>query len=330
MLTRRNVVLGALAAPMVLRPRHAAAQGVQFRISSAAAEQDWLSRALQRFKASIDQALPGQFNISVHVNASLFRQGTEVPALQRGNLEMSTMTTFEIEQQLPQWGALSAGYGFRDYAQMRAALTGPIGAELAASVAERMGIQIVDVVYLGTRQVTLRQAREVRTPADLSGVKLRMPPGPGWLALAKGLGASPVSMGMPEVYLALKSGAIDGQDNPLSIARANNLQEVSQQVVLTAHLVQPVFFAIAKPVWDRMTGAQQAAIRDSARAAAQFNDESRLAEEQEIVAVFERAGLRITRPDLAAFRASVARQYEADGLSARWTPGLLRRMADAS
>jgi TRAP-type C4-dicarboxylate transport system substrate-binding protein len=326
--TRRHALLAALAAPALIRP--ASAQATQFRISTAAVEQDWLSRALLRFKAGIDQALAGQFNVSVHANGSLFRQGTEVPALQRGNLEMSTMTTFEIEQQLPQWGALSSGYGFRDYAQMRAALAGPIGAELTAAVAERMGIQIIAVIYLGTRQLMLRQAREVRTPADLSGVKLRMPPGPGWLALARGLGAAPVSMGMPEVYLAMKSGAIDGQDNPLSIARANKLEEVSQLVVLTSHLVQPVFFAIAKPFWDRMSPAQQSAIREAGRAAAQFNDDGRLAEEQEIVATFERAGLRIARPDLAPFKASVARQYEADGLAARWMPGLLSRMEAAA
>jgi TRAP-type C4-dicarboxylate transport system substrate-binding protein len=324
MLTRR----AAIAAPFLALPA-AAQTAPQFRISTAAVEGDWLSRALARFKEGLDRAIPGQLNTSVHANASLFRQGTEVPALQRGNLEMSTMTTFEIEQQLPQWGALSAGYGFRDAAQLRAALAGPIGAELTSAVAERMGIVIVDFIYLGTRQLMLRERREVRTPADLSGVKLRMPPGPGWLALARGLGATPLSMGMPEVYLAMKSGAIDGQDNPLSIARANKLEEVSQQVVLTSHLIQPVFFAIAKPFWDRLTPPQQAAIRTEARAAAQFNDDGRLAEEQEIVGTFERAGLAIARPDLAPFRAAVARQYETDGLAARWTPGLLARMAAA-
>jgi TRAP-type C4-dicarboxylate transport system substrate-binding protein len=324
MLTRR----AALAAPFLALPA-AAQTAPQLRISTAAVEGDWLSRALVRFKEGLDRALPGQLNVSVHANASLFRQGTEVPALQRGNLEMSTMTTFEIEQQLPQWGALSAGYGFRDPAHLKRVLGGPIGAELASAVAERMGIVIVDHIYLGTRQLMLRERRQVRTPADLAGVKLRMPPGPGWQALAKGLGATPLAMGMPEVYLAMKSGAIDGQDNPLSIARANKLEEVSQLVVLTSHLVQPVFFAFARPFWDRLSAAQQAVMREQARAAAQFNDDGRLAEEGEIVSAFERAGLTIARPDRAPFRAAVARQYEADGLAARWAPGLAARIEAA-
>ena len=86
-----------------------------------------------------------------------------------------------------------------------------------------------------------------------------MPAGPEWLLLGRTLGVSPVPLGMPEVYLALKTGTIDGQENPLSIFNAAKFYEVSEQVVLTAHMVQPVFFAIAKPVWDKLTAAQQKA-----------------------------------------------------------------------
>jgi TRAP-type C4-dicarboxylate transport system substrate-binding protein len=329
MLARRHL-LSALAVPPILKASRAAAQGVQLRISTAAAEQDWLNGALQRFKASIERELPGQLAVSLHANASLFRQGTEVPALQRGNLEMSTMTTFEVEQQMPQFGAFSAGYGFRDYDHLRRVFTGPIGQEYFAAVAERMGIQIIDVIYLGTRQMNLRQVREVRTPADLAGVKLRMPPGPGWQALAKGLGVTPVSMGIPEVYLALKSGAIDGQENPLNITRVNNFHEVTRQIVLTSHLVQPVFFAFAKPFWDRLSAPQQAVLRREARAAAEFNDSGRITDEREMLGFFESAGLAIARPDLAPFRAAVARQYETDGLAARWAPGLAQRIAETA
>ena len=328
MLNRRQALSGALAAPFVLRAGAAIAQAAQMRISTAAAEQDWLNKALQQFKTGIEKDLPGQLNVSVHANASLFRQGTEVPALQRGNLEVSTMTTFEIEQQMPEWGALSAGYGFRDLDHLHKVFNGLIGKELYAAVADKMGIQIIDVVYLGTRQMNLRQARDVKTPADLAGIKLRMPPGPGWLALGKGLGVTPASMGIPEVYLALKNGAMDGQENPLNITKVNNFQEVTQQIVMTSHLVQPVFFAFAKPFWDKLTPAQQAVMRAQARAAAEYNDKSRQGEEAEMVAFFEKAGLKITRPDLAPFRAAVAKQYETDGLAAKWTAGLAQRIAE--
>jgi tripartite ATP-independent transporter DctP family solute receptor len=327
MITRRTVI-AAVAALAVSAPAAFAQAPIQFRISTAGAEQDWLARSLYQFKENVEKDLPGQIAISVHPNSSLFRQGTELPAIQRGNLEMSTMTTFEIEQQLPEYGIFSAGYVFRDYDHMRKVMDGPIGKEYIAAVASKMGIQIIDFIYLGTRQVNLRQFRDVKTPADLAGVKLRMPPGAGWTALGRGLGVTPTPMAMPEVYLAMKSGAIDGQENPLALARYNNLQEVSQQFVLTSHLVQPVAFAIAKPVWDKLTPAQQEVMRKHARTAADFNDKGRLQDEKEMVAFFEKAGLKVTTPDLAAFKASVDKQYAEAGLSQKWQAGLAERIVN--
>src|SRR4028119_1556263 len=98
MVTKRSLMMIAPAAGVCSMLGSPAFAQTQLRISTAAAEGDWLNKALHKFKEGIDKELPGQFNISVHPNASLFRQGTEVPALQRGNLEMSTMTTFEVEQ----------------------------------------------------------------------------------------------------------------------------------------------------------------------------------------------------------------------------------------
>lgn len=326
-MTNRRTLLARTALVMGLALTGAAwAQPVNMRISHAAAEADWLHKSLLMFKDNVEKALPGQIAVQVHGASSLFRQGTEVPALQRGNLEMSAMTTFEVEQQLPEYGIFSAGYVFRDYDHLAKVMRGPIGKEYYDAVAAKMGIQIIEVSYLGTRQVNLRVAKDVRVPADLAGVKLRMPGGPGWIALGKGLGVSPTPMGMPEVYLALKTGAIDGQDNPLSLTKSNNLQEVTQQIVLTSHLVQPVFYAIAKPFWDKLTPVQQEALRKAARESSKFNDDNRLAEEKQLTEFFVKAGLKVTTPDVAAFRASVEKQYVESGLVAKWMPGLKERI----
>jgi TRAP-type transport system periplasmic protein len=320
--TRRSLVARTLLLAGLFLGSNAWSQAQQMRISHAAAETDWLHKSMVMFKGRVEAALPGQVAVQVHGASSLFRQGTEVPALQRGNLEMSTMTTFEAEQQIPEYGILSAGYMFRDYDHMVKVFRGPIGKEFYDAVAAKMGIQIIEVTYLGTRQLNLREAREVRTPADLAGVKLRMPGGPGWLALGRGLGVSPTPMAMPEVYLALKTGAVDGQDNPLSLTKNNNLHEVTKQITLTSHLIQPVFYAVAKPFWDKLTPAQQEAMRNAARESSKFNDDNRLAEERELSKFFATAGLRVTTPDIAAFRASVEKQYQESGLAAKWKPGL--------
>ncbi len=322
MLKRRNLIAQAALALGLLMSNAAFAQVGPMRISTAAADSDWLSKSLVMFKDSVEKALPGQVPVQVHAASSLFRQGTEVPALQRGNLEMSTMTTFEIEQQIPEYGAFSAGYLFRDYEHMNKVFKGPIGSAYFDAVAQKMGLQIIGTAYLGTRQLNLRQFKDVKTPADLAGVKLRLPGGPGWMALGKGLGVSPTPMAMPEVYLALKTGAVDGQDNPLNITKVNNLHEVTQQIVLTSHMLQPVFYAVAKPYWDKLSPAQQAVLRKAAAESTEFNDKSRLAEEKDMVDFFVKAGLKVTTPDVNAFRAAVEKQYAEAGLSQKWEPGL--------
>lgn len=323
LLCKRAIAVGLVAAAWAA-PAAFAQQVV--RISAASIDTDALSKSLVVFKDTLEKSSPGHFDIKVYPASTLFKQGTEVPAMQRGNLEMSTMTTFEVEQQIPEFSVFSTGYLFRDYGHMKAVFASPIGAEYSKKVEEVMGIKILQPFYLGTRQVNLRKARDVKGPDDLKGVKLRVPGGPGWLALARGLGVSPTPMAMPEVYLALSTGTIDGQENPLSIMRANKLEEVTQQIVLTSHLVQPVFLAMALPVWKKLSPEDQAKALAAAKVAAQANDTARIAEEKSIVTELQAKGLKVSTPDPVLFRKAVMAQYESSGLKAKWPAGMYERI----
>ncbi len=301
---------------------------VALRFSTAAPPSDFLAKALVVFKEELGRTAPGEFTITTHPASTLFRQGTEIPALQRGNLEMSTGTAFEVAQQVPEYGFLNRGYLIRDYAHLRRIFDGTFGDTYRARVAEKMGLEILAVGYLGTRQVDLRTTRDVKTPADLAGVKMRMPADPEWLLLGQAIGVSPVPMGMPEVYLAMKTGTIDGQENPLSILSAAKFYEVSQQVVLTSHLVQPVFFDIAKPVFDKLTDAQKDKLRAAARLAVKGNDDSRLADEARILEDLKARGLTITTPDLAAFRKRADEVYAASPIAKQWDAAAMKQAAE--
>src|SRR4029450_846837 len=92
---------------------------------------------------------------------------------------------------------------------------GPVGQEMFKLATEKMDITILTPIYLGTRQVNLREVRNVKTPADLKGVKLRMPGSKEWLFLGEALGATATPLAFREVHLALQTGNIDGQDKPL-------------------------------------------------------------------------------------------------------------------
>ena len=320
---RRRILL---AAPVLLATPVLAQTATALRISTAAPPSDHLTKALEAMRAEVEGANAG-LAITVHPASTLFRQGTEVQALQRGTLEMSTMTTFEVAQQMPEFGFFNRGYIFRDHAHMRAVFDGPIGADYAKAVADKMGIVILATHYLGTRHVNLRQKRAVTGPDSLAGSKMRMPAGPEWLLLGRAIGVSPAPLGMPEVYLALKTGTIDGQENPLSILNAAKFYEVTEQVALTTHLIQPVFFNIAKPAWDKLSPAQQGLLRQAALAAAAAGDKARLAEEATIVDQLRGRGLSVDQVDLAAFRANADKVYAeaSKGWDAAWT----KRVTDA-
>jgi tripartite ATP-independent transporter DctP family solute receptor len=329
MTTRRRFVAGAAATAIGAGARSSWAQSpIQIRISTAAPPSDFLTKALNALAAEVNQSGVG-LAVTVHPASTLFKQGTEVPAIQRGNLEMSTMTTFEVAQQIPQLGYFNRAYLFADYDQMRRVIDGPIGADYRKAVADKMGIEILATHYLGTRQLNLRQKRSVKTPADLAGVKMRMPAGPEWLLLGDTLGVTPVPLGMPEVYLALKTGTVDGQENPLSILNAAKFYEVTEQIVLTAHMVQPVFFNIGKPVWDKLDAGQKKVLGDACRRAAKGGDEARLGDEKAITSALKTRGLAVDTIDLAPFRDNADGVYAKSDLAKQWDAAAMQRAQKA-
>ncbi len=312
-----------MATPIALTP--ATAQ-TEIRISTAAPGNAPLTEAFNMIKARMEAKFPGAIRVSVHAASALFRQGTELPAMQRGNLEMASPVTFEIEAQLPEYGVFSAAYLFRDPDHLIKTFRSDIGKEFSDDVAAKMGIVILDTAYLGTRTVNLRSDKPVNGPGDLAGVKMRMPPGPAFQMLAQALGATSVSMPITEVYLGLKTGAIDAQDNPTNMTRDWKFHEVTNQVILTRHLVQPVFIAIAKPFFDKLSTEQQAELRAAAREASDVQIARTLKDEKDAVDTFRAANIKIIEPDVGAFRSAVMDQYRKANLMDKWKPGLLARI----
>jgi len=184
-------------------------------------------------------------------------------------------------------------------------------------------------MYLGRRQVNLRQTKDeltVMTPADLAGVNLRMPGTDAWQFLGKALGANPTPMAFTEVYTALQTGAVDGQDNPLPTVVDAKFYEVTNQIVLTSHLVDLNYLAISKAVFDGMTADQQAAVQAAADEASEYGRQNQLQKEEELVAFLEEQGMEIYEPDVAAFRDHVQSMYLDSEYAASWPDGLLDKI----
>jgi TRAP-type transport system periplasmic protein len=324
---RRTLASGAALAAACALPPAARGQGkVLLRISTPAVPEDWHAKMWTVMKEQLDKSAPGEFDVQINLNASLFKQGTEPAAMARGNLEMSAISAFDISKLVPEFSIFTAGYVIRDPQQQQKVFGGPIGEEMFKPVSEKMDVTVLSTAYLGTREVNLREARNVKTPADLKGVKLRMPGTKEWLFLGEALGATATPLAFGEVYLALKTGTIDGQDNPLPTVRAAKFYEVTKQLVMTDHLVDAIFLAIANKAWNALSPAQKQKLKAAAQAAAQYNNENRIKEEGQLVEFFKQQGLQVTVPDRDAFRKHVQQVYLESEYAKIWPKGLLDRI----
>ncbi len=324
---RRRTLLGVSAACMCALALPGRAQSkTLLRISTPAVPDDWHAKMWTVFRDSLEQSALGEFEVQVNLNASLFKQGAEPAAMARGNLELSSISAFDIAKLVPEFSIFTAGYVIRDPLQQQHVFNGPIGAEMFKRVSDKMGVTVLASAYLGTRQVNLRELRMVRTPADLKGVKLRMPGSREWLFLGNALGASATPLAFGEVYLGLKTGTIDGQDNPLPSVRAAKFYEVTRQIVLTSHLVDTLFIAMSNKSFNALSLSQKQKVTAAAQAAARYNNENRIKEESQLIEFFRHEGLQVSTPDLEAFRQSVQATYQNSDYAKLWPKGLLDRI----
>jgi tripartite ATP-independent transporter DctP family solute receptor len=261
-----------------------------------------------------------------HWNSSLFKQGTELEAIARGNLEMALASAQELAVFFPEFSIFATGYVHRDAEHQRAVFNDPLMDPFKKKAEDELNLKLLSVMYFGARQLNLRTDEKVMTPEDLAGVNLRMPGTDAWQFLGKALGANPTPMAFAEVYTGLQSGAIDGQDNPLPTMVDKKFYEVTKQVILTSHLVDLTYISISKKLWDKLTPEQQATVQAAADAAAMQCSEQQVKKEKELQDFLREEGLQVYEPDLDAFRQRVQKMYLESDIAKSWPEGLLDKI----
>jgi TRAP-type C4-dicarboxylate transport system substrate-binding protein len=257
---------------------------------------------------------------------TLFKQGTELVALQRDNLEIGNIAPQDISKQIPAWTILTSAYLFRDANHLNAFFASPLGAEMKQMAEEQLKIKLLAPVFFGTRQVGLKGKKKIATPADLAGVKLRMPPGDAWQLLGRSIGANPTPMAYAETYTGLQTGAIDGQDNPLPNVQNMKFYEVMGQIVLTSHLVGFDVLSMSQKSWNALGAAKQKTFQAAVDKAVAWSTAEHLKREAELADSFKKQGLDVYTPDIAAFRANAQKVYLASDEAKAWPKGMLEKI----
>jgi len=309
-LTRRRILAAAPALPL-------------FGIISG---RGWAARPKYRFKyasnlpmthpinARVKEILPkileesgGQLQVRMFPNNELGGDSDMLSQLRSGALEMFVLSgTNVLSTMAKQTSLYGVGFAFKDYSQVWGALDGELGAFLRG-VIEKVNLHAFDKLWdIGFRQIT-SSTKPILTPEDLKGFKIRVPVSPLWTSLFSHLGASPTSINFSEVYSALQTHIVDGQENPLSLILIAKLYEVQKHISITNHMWDGQFTLVNGRVWKSLPENLQEVLARNFNAAAMREREDLAKVNQNVESELTKLGLVFHRTDTEAFRAAVSR-----------------------
>ncbi|HBE46550.1 MAG: sialic acid TRAP transporter substrate-binding protein SiaP [Spirochaetia bacterium] len=319
----KKAVFAVVALLMLASPAIFAQQKpVKLVFTSVSVPGDAHTQAMFVFKDEVEKLSGGQIQVDVYHSGQLFTQQAEQDAIRKGTVDMVYTSAQWLAEFIPYLSMFGAAYTFQSYDQMTKTFNGPIGKKIFEEVAQKTGIRPLVAYYLGTRQLNLTaKVGPITRPEQMKGVKLRVPNSPTWIAMGKALGANPTPMAFNEVYMGLKTGAIEGQDNPLPTDKNAKFYEVTKYIVLTNHVVDSTWPSINEKKWQSLTKEQQGWLMQAAEKARQFCDKTNLDNEKNILDFFRQQGLTvIENPDRAAFAAYAKNSYltESKDISKDW------------
>ena len=307
-----------------------AAKPIELVYTMTAVPGDAHTQAMMKFKETVERISNGQIKVLTYDSASLFKQEQEVSAVKSGQADISAVAAAWLTDGSPWISMFTAGYIFQSYEHMTKVLNGPIGQEVFERVAREQGIRPLGAQYLGTRQINLVEDKPIKTPADLKGVNLRMPNSDAWIFLGKALGANPTPISFSELYMALQTKTVDGQDNPLPTNRNAKFYEVTKSITITNHVVDSVWPAINEKKWQSFSQQQKNWIMEGVKAGIKHCDETNLKAEAELVQFFKNNGLKVYNADLKAFSSHVLDQYLKSDFAKTWDLAVFKKIQDAA
>ena len=313
------LLAAAFAAP-------AQAQQVTIRWGDVVAGTHPSVQMIDRIAAEAKEKSGGRIVIQSFPAGQLGGSRDMIDAVANGAQQMVTEGAANFGAWVPSISVVEAPYIWRDAAHLDKAMNGPIGAEFNDTLVKARGMRILGTTYYGTRHITTT-AKEVKTPADLVGFKLRVPENDVFKAMAEAWGAKPTPMNFGELYLALKQGAIDGQENPLPTIKSGKFDEVQKYLVLTAHIITPRIVVVNEAFWKTLKPADQKIIEDAVAAGILWQNAELIRQEKELVETFKAAGMTVQTVDIEAFAkpvvAAVVPKFES-----KWGKGTYEKLRD--
>jgi tripartite ATP-independent transporter DctP family solute receptor len=261
----------------------------------------------------IKQETNGRVEIQIFPNNQLGGDTDVLSQLRSGGVEFFTLSPLILSTLVPNASVSGIGFAFPNYAAVWKAMDGDLGTYVRGQIA-KSNLVVMDKIWdNGFRQITSSN-KPIQSPADLKGFKIRVPVSPLWTSMFTALESAPTSINFAEVYTALQTKAVDGQENPLAIISTAKLYEVQKYCSMTNHMWDGFWFLANRRAWERLPEDLRAIVAKNLNAAAvaERDDVEKLNAtlKQELAS----KGMAINEPDTAAFREALRKA----GFYAEW------------
>ena len=301
--TRRRT-LAALLLPATLlvsscdKSGDGSSKPVTLKFGHLASESHTWHQAALKFKEVVEARSAGQIEVKVYPNSQLGQEMELINSIQLGTADL-TITGESLQNWAPKAALLAVPYAFSSTEEMRAAADGPVGEEISTEITAKTGLVPLTWFERGPRHLTSN--RPITSPADLQGLKLRVPNVPLFIKVWQELGAKPTPMAFGEVFTSLQQNTIEAQENPLSLIDSASFDEVQEIVNLTAHVRSWIYVVIGQEKLDSLSPEQRQIVEEAAAEMQAYEHELFLAEEKALRTRLEERGMRFVEVDQDAF-----------------------------
>ncbi len=296
---------------LCLGSRGAEAQVIQMKFAHYAEESHPGHLAAKQFAAKVEERTKGQVKIAIYPANVLGSPPEQLEQVRLGAVDMTLPTQGALDKYVKAFSVVMLPFVYDSYDHVHRTLDGP-SMEWFAPLAEKEGLIVVSNWEWGFRNLT-NSKRAVNKPEDVKGLKIRVPPEIQLQAAMEALGGIVTKIAFPELYMALAQNVVDAQENPIAVIYHNKFYEVQKNLALTSHVYNNMVHVVSTKTWAKLTPEQQKIFREESKSAGAYMRKAIMAEEADQITKMEKAGVKVTRPDLAPFRAAMGPAYERIG-----------------
>ncbi|MBA3520241.1 MAG: TRAP transporter substrate-binding protein [Rhizobiales bacterium] len=296
-------MFGALALTLAAMPGAVAQEPLKLRISGENPLVGLDLQMAQRFDQLLEEKLGDAYESEFFHTEALGDEVVHMQMIRTGQIDVYPMGSDAIQLD-PTWAVFDLPFVFDSRETVAKLLDGEVGETLRKSMREKAGLEVLAFGEIGFRQITNNE-RPIVVPADLEGIRIRVPGSPMRSLMFETYGATPVTMNLGELYLALQQGTVDAQENPLAGTINRSFQEVQKYFSMSNHVYTPVTFAMNAAKYDSLTPEQQQAVKEAAQQAAEYTRQLGAEADEKLLTQLREGGKNeVNEIDLAAFRAA--------------------------